>query len=73
MDEKFIIEKGGYARLTIQEKINYLKYKLTQYDYIGVKIATGRATKEQYATQIAQMAAWADEIDRLERELNGTI
>lgn len=51
-------------------RINELKQKLKAYDYIGTKIATGRATKEEYATQIAEMTAWANEINELEVEVN---
>ena len=50
-------------------KINELKRKLANYDYIGVKIATGRATKEEYAKEIAQMTEWANEINTLELSL----
>ena len=46
-----------------------LDRNLKSYDYIGIKIATGRATKEQYATQIAQMTEWAEELDKLKKEL----
>jgi hypothetical protein len=50
-------------------RIGELKAKLKAYDYIGVKIATGRATKEEYANEIAEMTAWANEINELERVL----
>lgn len=49
-----------------RNRIAELKAKLKNYDYIGVKIATGRATKEDYATEIAEMTAWAAEISELE-------
>ena len=32
-------------------------------DYIGVKIAEGAATREEYAEQLAQRQAWRDEIN----------
>ena len=48
-------------------QINELKEKLRQYDYIGVKIATGCATKEEYADEIAQCELWRQQI----RELGG--
>lgn len=53
-------------KIAKRNRINKLKQKLREYDYIGVKIATGRATKEEYATQIAEMDAWATEINELE-------
>lgn len=52
-----------------QQEIAELLKKLKKYDYIGTKIATGRATKEQYATEISQMTKWANEVDKLEKEL----
>lgn len=39
-------------------------------DYIGVKIATGRATREEYADKITLMTQYASEINQLEDELN---
>jgi len=48
-------------------QINELKGKLHEYDYIGVKIATGCATIEEYAEQIAQCETWRQEI----RDLGG--
>ena len=50
-------------------RISELKALLKDYDYIGTKIATGRATREEYAEQIAQMTAWANEINELEASL----
>lgn len=38
---------------------------LAKYDYIGTKIATGRATIEEYAEKIAQMTKWAEKIDEI--------
>lgn len=32
-------------------------------DYIGIKIAEGAATREEYAEQLAQRQAWRDEIN----------
>lgn len=50
-----------------------LDNQLKSYDYIGVKIATGRATCEEYQDKIDQMIIWAnaksdalEEIARLE-------
>ena len=53
----------------IKIKIAQLDKKLKEYDYIGTKIATGRATVEEYATQIAQMDEWAKQINALEERL----
>lgn len=58
-----------------QEKMNAIKAevascreRLRELDYIGTKIATGRATKEEYAEQIAEMTALADRINELENK-----
>lgn len=56
-------------RQEIMEEINGLEQLLKQQDYIGVKIAEGRATKEEYAAQIAKAEEWAQRIDELRQEL----
>lgn len=38
---------------------------LNAHDYIGTKIATGRATIEEYAEEIAEMRVKADRIDEI--------
>lgn len=43
---------------------------LKAHDYIGTKIATGRATVEEYASEIALMAEKANRINEIDRELN---
>ena len=40
------------------------------HDYIGVKIATGRASAEEYAEEIALMNQYAAEMDALRAEEN---
>ena len=42
---------------------------LQQHDYIGVKIATGRATIDEYADAIAEMRIKADRINQIKQEL----
>ena len=44
---------------------------LEAHDYIGVKIATGRATIEEYADIIAQMTVKADRINEINALLKG--
>lgn len=39
---------------------------LQEHDYIGIKIATGRATVEEYADVIAEMSAKADRINAID-------
>ena len=68
--EQYLKAEQEYKK-TIQtrQRITELKRLLSNYDYIGTKIATGRATKEEYATEIQQMIEWANEINQLERYL----
>lgn len=66
----------GYAPMRpekeiIQDEISILKEELRSLDYIGVKIATGRATTEEYAAQIAKMTEYANKINELEAKLEG--
>ena len=43
---------------------------LKEHDYIGTKIATGRATIEEYALEIAEMSEKATRINEIDRELS---
>lgn len=52
-----------------EARLNALRQLLAQHDYIGIKIATGRATREEYAAEIAIMTKWAAEINELEMEI----
>lgn len=51
------------------EQILALKTELSTYDYIGVKIAMGVATKEKYAEQIAYTEQLREKIRKLEEEI----
>ena len=51
-----------------QARIVELHRLLEGLDYIGVKIATGRATREEYAEEIALMDEYASELNELEGE-----
>lgn len=53
-------------KITDAEKISSLKEKLATYDYIGVKIAMGVATREEYAEQIAYTESLRQQIRELE-------
>lgn len=55
--------------MEISGEINTLKQKLRDYDYIGIKIATGRATIKEYSKQIEEMKIWANRINELEKEV----
>ena len=49
-----------------EQQINSLKNELLKYDYIGVKIAMGMATREEYAEQIAYTETIREQIRELE-------
>lgn len=55
--------------VSVQSKINELKEELATYDYIGVKIAMGVATKEDYAEEIAYTETLRAKIRELENQL----
>lgn len=42
---------------------------LHNHDYIGIKIATGRATVEDYASEIAEMSVYADKVNELKEKI----
>lgn len=48
------------------QEIAELKAKLTATDYIAAKIAEGAATREEYAEELAERAAWRARINELE-------
>ena len=52
----------------IEEKTE-LEAWLKAHDYIGIKIATGRATVDDYATEIAEMTEKAERINAIDRLL----
>ena len=60
-----------YSRIVgLHNEKRTLEQWLKDHDYIGTKIATGRATVEEYATEIAEMTAKANRINEIEEELN---
>lgn len=52
-----------------QQELWETEQKLRDLDYIGVKIATGRATIEEYANEIAEMSRLADKVNELRAEI----
>lgn len=50
-------------------QIEQLKVELARYDYIGVKLAMGVATKEEYAEEIAHTEVLRQRIRVLEGEV----
>ena len=73
-----ILSNGHYREATESEiiemtyisdddKIDELKQKLADTDYIACKIAEGAATIKEYANELQQRQQWREEINRLER------
>lgn len=50
-------------------QIERLKAELARYDYIGVKLAMGVATREEYAAEIAHTEVLRQQIRVLESEV----
>lgn len=57
-------------RQALQTEKAELEAWLSAHDYIGVKIATGRATIDDYADEIALMTEKADRINEIDALLN---
>ena len=53
-------------RITAAQEILELKSKLAATDYIAAKIAEGAATREEYAEELAERAAWRNRINELD-------
>ena len=53
-------------RQALQTEKTELEAWLSAHDYIGVKIATGRATVEEYATEIEEMTEKANRINEID-------
>ena len=53
--------------IPVEIKIEELKQKLSDTDYIACKIAEGAATIKEYANELQQRQQWREEINRLER------
>lgn len=66
-------EKAKYdadkKKNNLENEKSALNGKLRSMDYIGVKIATGRATVEEYAEQIEKMKSYAQRINEIDKEL----
>ena len=62
-------ERDKTKKELLSEKAQ-LETWLKEHDYIGTKIATGRATIEEYAPEIAEMSEKANRINEIDRELS---
>ena len=56
----------GLRRQALQTEKAELEAWLKDHDYIGVKIATGRATIEEYTVEIAEMTEKAERINEID-------
>ena len=56
-------------RQSLVEEKAQLETWLKEHDYIGTKIATGRATVEEYATEIEEMKEKTERINEIDRLL----
>ena len=68
-----ILDEAKVSRLKKEEEKSKLIAEKTEleawlkaHDYIGVKIATGRATIDDYATEIAEMTEKANRINEID-------
>lgn len=76
-----IEDKGDYyevvsvvydaERVALEQELIEKQSWLSSHDYIGTKIATGRATIADYATEIQKMREYADRIDEIREILRG--
>lgn len=67
-EQKAEIEKQNKIN-EINQKISVIDAEFKTLDYVGIKIATGRATIDEYKDDIARMNQLADEKNELENEL----
>ena len=68
---RVIKEEEGRERLfELSAEKAELEAWLKAHDYIGTKIATGRATIDEYATEIAEMTEKAERINEIDALLN---
>lgn len=66
MTEEEEEEVSRMSSLDNSARIDELKQKLAETDYIACKIAEGSATVEEYAEQIKQRQLWREQINELE-------
>lgn len=69
VDGDYVEIEEGIIEIPPQLKIEELKRELAQYDYIGVKIAMGMATVEEYAEKIEYTETLREQIRKLESEV----
>lgn len=66
MKQAEIIEAVNAQQTIILDRLA----KLSETDYIAIKIAEGKATKTEYAATIAQRQQYRDDINASQEEIN---
>lgn len=79
--EATIADRGDYYEIValkldadreaLEHEMNEKQIWLNQHDYIGTKIATGRATISDYSSEIQTMREYAQRIDEIRAILGG--
>ena len=77
LDGELVLDETKKAQLVEQknkqslaQELSQCESRLKELDYIGVKIATGRATKEEYLTEIEEMNNLANRINEIREALS---
>lgn len=68
--DKVLTEHPQKERYELENEKANIEYWLREHDYIGTKIATGRAIVEEYADEIAEMTTKANRINEIDALLN---
>lgn len=68
--ERIEVPEWIEREIALTEQIEEAKREIAKYDYIGIKIATGVATIEEYAEEIEYMQSIRAVIREIEEELN---
>ena len=76
INNKLVLDEVKKTKLVEQEnkqslaqELSQCEVRLKELDYIGTKIATGRATKEEYLTEIEEMNNLATRINEIREAL----
>lgn len=65
-----LYSQNELKKRALEDEKGDLEQWLREHDYIGTKIATGRATTEDYADEIALMTEKANRINEIDEELS---
>lgn len=68
--DKVLTEHPLAGKILLMQERESLDQWLRDHDYIGTKIATGRATVEEYADEIAEMTTKANRINEIDELLS---